>query len=346
MIHRYISTGYLKLILVSRPDLATAIQSSLGDTYEQLFSQDTLSGELLDQIAPLIAQAGVKSLLLDFGAQLQLAAHGPLSVATLAAPDLETAIHTFIEFTPTRTNLYDTLVCKQDQRTHIKISLHSAHPLIQSWLSEVALDLARSVIEITMGHDIGTQTEYWFQGPAPSYQNALVHQLGGRCHFEAKETQMSFPSSWGRVQSPLADRVNYAEAVAQCRALLSNLGQTENSATLTRQQFEQTFNHALARFTQANAGAAAVSDVPSLIEIAELCHTTPRTLTRKLAARDTSYKSLLAQTRNQLAKEWLKNTHLNVSDIAYLLGYQEPANFHRAFKRWNQHSPQTWRKMR
>lgn len=82
---------------------------------------------------------------------------------------------------------------------------------------------------------------------------------------------------------------------------------------------------------------------PSIETIAEKLHLTPRTLQRRLSESSTSYKELVDSLRKELASRYLQESHLGVSEIAYLLGYSEPSAFHRAFKRWFGKSPTRYR---
>ena len=70
---------------------------------------------------------------------------------------------------------------------------------------------------------------------------------------------------------------------------------------------------------------------------------TPRTLQRRLAEQGSSYQGLLDDTRQEAANCYLAHSALSICEIAYLLGYSEPAAFHRAFKRWNDETPQAFR---
>jgi AraC-like DNA-binding protein len=63
------------------------------------------------------------------------------------------------------------------------------------------------------------------------------------------------------------------------------------------------------------------------------------TLQRRLAGEGVRYQSLLDQVRYKLAVEYLQKTRLPISEIALLLGYSNPANFRRTFKRWSGYRP-------
>jgi len=68
-----------------------------------------------------------------------------------------------------------------------------------------------------------------------------------------------------------------------------------------------------------------------------------RTLQRKLAEEGTSFQKLLDDARREAAGTYLRESALAIGEIAYLLGYSEPAPFHRAFKRWYATTPEAFR---
>ena len=72
-------------------------------------------------------------------------------------------------------------------------------------------------------------------------------------------------------------------------------------------------------------------------------HVSLRSLQRKLKEEDTSYKDLLEETRRQLALQYLRDSRRSIGEITYLLGFSEPSNFTRAFKRWTGKSPVQYR---
>ena len=64
-----------------------------------------------------------------------------------------------------------------------------------------------------------------------------------------------------------------------------------------------------------------------------------RSLQRKLSERGTTFRQVVDDTRKQLAQQYLKDSMLSVSEIAYLLGFAEVSSFSRAFRRWTGQPP-------
>ncbi len=81
----------------------------------------------------------------------------------------------------------------------------------------------------------------------------------------------------------------------------------------------------------------------SKTSIASRLHMSPRNLQFKLAAQGTSYQELLDTTRKDLALAYIEQRRLAITEIAYLLGFTDSANFTRAFRRWTGKSPSEFR---
>jgi AraC-like DNA-binding protein len=69
-----------------------------------------------------------------------------------------------------------------------------------------------------------------------------------------------------------------------------------------------------------------------------------RTLQRRLAAEGVAFLDVLDEWRKDAARHHLANPAVGICDVAYLLGYSEPAAFHRAFKRWYGTTPFAYRR--
>jgi AraC-like DNA-binding protein len=68
-----------------------------------------------------------------------------------------------------------------------------------------------------------------------------------------------------------------------------------------------------------------------------------KTLERRLAERSQSFSALLDATRYNVAKHYLEETDMRLSQVAYMAGYTEPAALVRAFKRWTGATPMQFR---
>jgi len=81
------------------------------------------------------------------------------------------------------------------------------------------------------------------------------------------------------------------------------------------------------------------SGTPTQEKIASDVHMSPRTLQRKLSELGTSYKVLLEDIRKDLALHYLGGSDHSIGEVTYLLGFSEPSNFARSFKRWTGVTP-------
>jgi AraC-like DNA-binding protein len=77
--------------------------------------------------------------------------------------------------------------------------------------------------------------------------------------------------------------------------------------------------------------------------VADALHMSLRSLQRRLNDEGTSFKDLLDETRRELASQYMAESHRSINEITYLLGFSEPSNFSRAFRRWTGSSPSAYR---
>jgi len=67
-----------------------------------------------------------------------------------------------------------------------------------------------------------------------------------------------------------------------------------------------------------------------------------RNLQRRLDDEGTSYKALLNDARASLARSYVREGRLSVTEIAFVLGFAETSTFSRAFRRWTGKSPRAF----
>jgi AraC-like DNA-binding protein len=84
--------------------------------------------------------------------------------------------------------------------------------------------------------------------------------------------------------------------------------------------------------------------VPALPRLARTLGMSDRTLQRQLREEGTTFAALLTELRREMAPPLLLDGRLAVSEVAFLLGYEDPSAFRRAFHRWFGRSPRAYRR--
>lgn len=82
---------------------------------------------------------------------------------------------------------------------------------------------------------------------------------------------------------------------------------------------------------------------PSMDVISEALHMSSRTLQRRLQESGSSFQRVLDEARHQMARYYLSNSVLELNEAAYLLGFEDPNSFGRAFRTWEGVPPSDWR---
>jgi AraC-like DNA-binding protein len=88
------------------------------------------------------------------------------------------------------------------------------------------------------------------------------------------------------------------------------------------------------------------SGLVTMEDVARKLALSKRTLQRRIEAEGTSYQQILKETRAALARHYLENTALAAGEISFLLGFDEPNSFYRAFKTWTGTTPEAVRQGR
>jgi AraC-like DNA-binding protein len=85
------------------------------------------------------------------------------------------------------------------------------------------------------------------------------------------------------------------------------------------------------------SGRTQIDDVASELAVSR------RSLQRRLSEEGTTWLDVLNSARMRLAQHYLKNTTLSAAEVSFLLGFEDPNSFFRAFRRWTDATPEAWR---
>lgn len=262
---------------------------------------------------------------LYLGTQLSVMTHGNLGHAVLSSSDVSQAVELAACYFETRTPLAG--IRLELGATDMQVTFEERYLLGAirvSVLEAVVTGLTAVIAYITSGQLKLKRAEFAFS--APSYSELYSVLLGCPVTFDASVTRITFPASLLQTPLALADKNVRQFASQRCEEELSHI---DKSLSL-----EKRIEQVLMRFK---------GGFPSFEHVASELALSTRTLRRRLMERDTSFIAILEGVKYQLAQQYLGTSSLSIQEIGYLLGYSDPSNFGRAFKKWSGMSPIAYR---
>ncbi|WP_372862690.1 helix-turn-helix domain-containing protein [Spongiibacter sp.] len=148
------------------------------------------------------------------------------------------------------------------------------------------------------------------------------------CEFHSPINALRLPSELLNQELSTADRSTAELVTQQCERELSEIGAAAVPFV----------NRVRAILDEVD------SDYPKLDELAAQLHLSARSLKRRLQTANSTFQQELDAARLRRAKRLLCNGQLSIGEIALRLGYREPANFTRAFRKWTGETPLAYRK--
>ena len=86
-----------------------------------------------------------------------------------------------------------------------------------------------------------------------------------------------------------------------------------------------------------------LAEAPRLLDIAAELHLNERTLRRYLREAGTSYQAIHDRVRRDAAEALLAGSAANIAAVGAAIGFHDPREFRRAFKRWTGMAPRAAR---
>jgi len=78
---------------------------------------------------------------------------------------------------------------------------------------------------------------------------------------------------------------------------------------------------------------------PEISAVARELGLSDRTLQRRIIDDGATFRQLLLEARQELAHEYLNRPEMDVTEVAFLLGYEDSNSFYRAFRTWEGTTP-------
>lgn len=266
-------------------------------------------------------------LLLRYGQEISLSTLGVLGYAFMCCANLRELLELLLRYH--RLLSPECVIRYSEVDDQVRICLHkgllgrSVNPIDSEIFFSAATRVFQSLVNPST---LDFRVEFSHQVPA--YEQAYYELFGTEVAFGRANNILSFSADLLEQPLHFADPTMKQIYQQQCEALLARLDQGRYSARV-QQLLLETPGH-----------------FPGIDTTADRLKIGSRTLRRRLAAENTTYKQLVQDVRCQLAEEYLRDSPLSIQEIADMLGYSDVANFRRAFIAWNGHSPAEFRRQR
>lgn len=147
------------------------------------------------------------------------------------------------------------------------------------------------------------------------YPHAQINNI--HIEYEATAWKIAIPTYYLNKKSFCANKLSFDRAIVQCERLLKLNGEEHLSKYSVGQ---------------------------SLSEIAYQKSISTKTIYRQLKQQGQSFRELKQNKKYIQAITLLKEKNLSIEQVAIALGYKDPSNFTRAFKKWTNLTPSDYRK--
>ena len=163
----------------------------------------------------------------------------------------------------------------------------------------------------------------WFAHSAPGSMEDYEAFFGGPVRFDAPATGLLIP--------PVALQQHFESADTGLREVLRD--------HLERLMRQPPGSPSFLDRARSLVGESLADGDPGMKAIAARLHMSRSTLQRRLHEQGTTHRNLLQEVRRDLALRNLQKRNLSIAEVAYLVGYDDPTAFHRAFKKWTGSTP-------
>ena len=141
------------------------------------------------------------------------------------------------------------------------------------------------------------------------------------------------PAAYGRFDAALLDRpVPNADG-----SMLKVL--QRHADELLAARLRETAEPRIVTDVRREVAAQLANDRARVDDVAAALAVSTRTLQRKLAEAGTNFQAVHDAARQALAEELLRDSRLNLTDVAFMLGYREQSSFNRACREWFGNTP-------
>jgi len=264
---------------------------------------------------------------LEYGKRLKFTTHGSLSQAAISCDNIGQALTVLIKYFRIRFVYMNLSFFTEEDDAVLQLDVVHGLDDLYRFNVEVVLASLMDVNLLLFGRRLLDGGSCRLNYPPPEHATAYESLFGHRIRFDAGANQLRFRRQFLELPISLSNPVARRVAEAQCQEEMRSLEAATSMATRVARLLESVRDGRL----------------PGIDEVAGQLGVSPRTLRRQLGSEGLKYQGILDDIRHQRARELLRRTSLGIDEIADRLGYSDPSNFGRAFRKWEGVSPSAWR---
>lgn len=297
-------------------DKASIPALAVDDPTYQLTPQQELSFT-----AQVIEELGMPDLGLQVGARYHLSAYGLLGLAIMTSENLIAAMQVLYKNILMTWTYMQWITTVRGERAYISLAPLRDLGASHQYMIDRGLVASHTIFKEALGKAIPVHEVHLRQHSSP-YADAYRRYFGCEVYFGAAENCYVFDSALLYHQLLQAEPETARIYASQCESICHQLAKNQSYSDIVRNQI-----------------LSSPREVFTLDTIADRLGTTPRTVQRRLAQEDSSYKLILEEVRRNLALEFLQTTSFTLDEIAHRLGYADASSFCHAYKRWTGVNP-------
>lgn len=262
---------------------------------------------------------------LSLGNNLNITDHKMLGIACLACTSIDQIFKLVITYSPALCPLFKWVTNSNEHSTTFGLIVDTEDKILGQFSNEMfVMILDRSLSYLLPDFPADVHVKFGF--PEPNCIIEYQEKLNCSFIFDNPHTEIVIPHTTLEKKLPFPNPYLRQEAETHCKSLLnvahSNLDIVNRVIVISQ-------NIAIKNLTADS--------------IAENLNISTRTLRRQLKQKNTSFSELLEEIKKDKAIKQIRETQQSLQGVAYELGYNDYNSFLRAFKKWTNRTPRSYR---
>jgi len=260
------------------------------------------------------------------GQQAGLGAFGLVGLLVKYSPDVESALHSLSRFMHLHVRGAVVNLSTDSDLAVLEYQIYQPRARGNDQVGAGAVAVAYNILRELCGED-WKPAEVRFAHRRPLDISPFANFFQASLHFDAGQYAVAFSNTWLNRPSP-----------GSSPELLQILQREINKLEIRQEASFLDQLRGLLRTTLSTGHSSAD-------QVAELFSMNRRTLNRHLNAFGTNFREVADEIRFEIARQFLEDSAMDISQIALFLGYSNASAFTRAFRRWSSLTPSNWRLM-